>query len=45
MILKVYKETETKKNLQNFFDFSVRQIELSLREIGFDIKLFLLKLY
>ena len=34
-LLKVYKETETKKNLQNFFDFSVRQIELSLREIGY----------
>ena len=34
-LLKVYKKRETKKNLQNFFDFSVRQIELSLREIGY----------
>jgi len=26
---------ETKDNLQNFFDFCVRQIELSIREIGY----------
>ena len=24
-----------KKNLQNFFDYCVRQIELSIREIGY----------
>ena len=34
-LLKEYKGTETKENLQNFFDFSIRQIELSIREIGY----------
>ena len=29
------KKSETKDNLQNFFDFCVRQIELSIREIGY----------
>ena len=34
-LLKEHKNKETKENLQNFFDFSVRQIELSIREIGY----------
>ncbi len=34
-LLKIYKKIETKKNLQNFFDFCVRQVELSIREIGY----------
>ena len=34
-LLKNYKDIETKDNLQNFFDFCVRQIELSIREIGY----------
>ncbi len=34
-LLKMYKQIETKKNLQNFFDFCIRQIELSIREIGY----------
>ena len=34
-LLKIYKNIEKKKNLQNFFDFSIRQIELSIREIGY----------
>ena len=34
-LLKNYKKMETKDNLQNFFDFCVRQIELSIREIGY----------
>ena len=34
-LLKNYKTIETKENLQNFFDFCVRQIELSIREIGY----------
>ena len=34
-LLKVYKNIETKDNLQKFFDYSVRQIELSIREIGY----------
>ncbi len=34
-LLKIYKDQETKKNLQKFFDFTVRQIELSIREIGY----------
>ena len=34
-LLKNYKKSETKDNLQNFFDFCVRQIELSIREIGY----------
>ena len=34
-LLKIYKDQETKKNLQKFFDFTVRQIELSIIEIGY----------
>ncbi len=34
-LLKVYKNIEEKDKLQNFFDFCVRQIELSVREIGY----------
>ena len=34
-LLKEYKNKETKNNLQNFFDYCVRQIELSIREIGY----------
>ena len=34
-LLKIYKNRENKKNLQNFFDFCIRQIELSIREIGY----------
>tara|TARA_B100001027_G_scaffold184805_1_gene136927 strand:+ start:1184 stop:1648 length:465 start_codon:yes stop_codon:yes gene_type:complete len=33
--LRNFKNVETKKNLQNFFDFCVRQVELSIREIGY----------
>ena len=34
-LLKNYKNIETKKNLQNFFDYCIRQIELSIREVGY----------
>ncbi len=34
-LLKEYKNIESKDNLQKFFDYSVRQIELSIREIGY----------
>ena len=34
-LLKMYKNIETKNSLQNFFDYCVRQIELSIREIGY----------
>ena len=34
-LLKEYKNDVSKENLQKFFDFSVRQIELSIREIGY----------
>ena len=34
-LLKEYKQKETKTNMQQFFDFCVRQIELSIREIGY----------
>ena len=34
-LLKNYKEIETKDNLQKFFDFSIKQLELSIREIGY----------
>tara|TARA_B100000941_G_C28259492_1_gene425818 strand:- start:70 stop:534 length:465 start_codon:yes stop_codon:yes gene_type:complete len=34
-LLKNYKNIENKKNIQNFFDFCIRQIELSIREIGY----------
>ena len=33
--LKNYKEKLTKKESQNIFDFFIRQIELSIREIGY----------
>ena len=34
-LLKNFKKNENKDNLQNFFDYCVRQIELSVREIGY----------
>ena len=34
-LLKVYKNIETKDNLQKFFNYCVRQVELSIREIGY----------
>ena len=34
-LLKEYKNIESKQNLQNFFDYSIKQIELSIREIGY----------
>ena len=34
-LLKQYKNIESKDNLQKFFDYCVRQIELSIREIGY----------
>ena len=34
-LLKNYKNKETKKNMQMFFDYCIRQIELSIREIGY----------
>tara|TARA_B100000989_G_scaffold58028_1_gene39427 strand:- start:2135 stop:2599 length:465 start_codon:yes stop_codon:yes gene_type:complete len=34
-LLKEFKKTEDKENLQKFFDFCIRQIELSIREIGY----------
>ena len=34
-LLKNYKNNESKENLQKFFDFCIRQIELSIREIGY----------
>ena len=34
-LLKINKKTEKKQNLQNFFDYCIRQIELSIREIGY----------
>ncbi len=33
--LKIYKKNMSKKNAQELFDFIVRQIELSIREIGY----------
>ena len=33
--LKVYKEEVSKKEVQDIFDFVIRQIELSIREIGY----------
>ena len=33
--LKVYKEEVSKKEAQNIFDFVIKQIELSIREIGY----------
>ena len=34
-LLKEYKNIENKDKLQSFFDYCVRQIELSIREIGY----------
>jgi len=34
-LLKIYKKKESRDELQEFFDFCVRQIELSIREIGY----------
>ena len=34
-LLKHYKNIENKNILQNFFDYCIRQIELSIREIGY----------
>ena len=34
-LFKVYKSIENKENLQKLFDFCIRQIELSIREIGY----------
>ena len=34
-LLKIYKKIENKNDLQNFFDYSIRQIELSIRELGY----------
>ncbi len=34
-LFKVYKNIESNKNLQSFFDYCIRQIELSIREIGY----------
>ena len=34
-LLKEFKKSEDKENLQKFFEFCVRQIELSIREIGY----------
>ena len=33
--LKIYKKKTSKKNLQNLYDFIFKQIELSIREIGY----------
>ena len=33
--LKIYKKQTSKKNLQNLYDFIFKQIELSIREIGY----------
>jgi len=34
-LLKIFKNIESKSILQKFFDFSVKQLELSIREIGY----------
>ncbi|MDA8559919.1 ubiquinol-cytochrome C reductase, partial [Candidatus Pelagibacter bacterium] len=34
-ILKEYKNNENKKKLQELYDFNFRQLELSVREIGY----------
>ena len=34
-ILKEFKNSENEKELQNLYDFSFRQLELSIREIGY----------
>ncbi len=33
--LKIYKDVNSKSDSQNFFDFFIKQIELSIREIGY----------
>ena len=33
--LKIYKDENSKSDSQNFFDFFIKQIELSIREIGY----------
>ena len=33
--LKIYKDSLSKEEAQNLFDFIIRQIELSIREIGY----------
>ena len=33
--LKIYKKNNSKKDLQKIYDFNFRQIELSIREIGY----------
>ena len=35
MFFKHFKKLETSKNLQDLFDFIMKQIELSIREIGY----------
>ncbi len=35
ILLKVYKNKEKKKILQDLFDYCIRQIELSIREMGY----------
>ena len=44
-LLKIYKKEESKENLQNFFDYCIRQVELSIREIGYDATLTKMKEY
>ena len=34
-LFKEYKEVENKDKIQKFFDYCIRQIELSIREIGY----------
>ena len=34
-LLRNYNKIESKKTLQNFFDYCIRQIELSIREVGY----------
>ena len=33
--LKIYKKSENKKKLQEIYDYNFRQLELSIREIGY----------
>ena len=33
--LNIYKNQKSKKYIQNLFDFIIRQLELSIREIGY----------
>ena len=34
-LLKTFKDIESKDNLQKFFDYCIKQLELSIREIGY----------